>query len=301
MTWRWQAMSAELQSRNSDSLSELARERMRYSPAKPIFVADWERVLMIHYEVEPQQLQAAVPFELDLHDGRTFVSLVAFTLSGMRPWHGGKLAAWLLKPIATHEFLNVRTYARCDEEAGIYFVAEWLSNRFSVALGPKSFGLPYRFGSIKYDHRWADGVAHGRVEDGDRSSVLSYEAQFDARCDLHGCDRGSLTEWLMERYTAFTSIGSKRRFFRVWHLPWPQVEARVTVSNRSLLERNWLCFREARIVSANFSPGVRDVWMGRPLKVRQAIPRFLSDAKTAASSSFAKSPPKISSFSSLHR
>jgi len=223
---------------------------------------------MIHYEVEPHELQTVVPCELDLHHGRAFVSLVAFTLSNMRPWHGGRLTAWLFRPIATHEFLNVRTYVRCGNEVGIYFLAEWLSNRLSVALGPKSFGLPYRFGRINYNHKWADGVARGRVEDGDGSSVLSYEAQFDAQCNLHECAQGSLTEWLMERYTAFTSSGSKRRFFRVWHLPWPQVDADVKVSDQSLLERNWVCFREARIISANFSPGVRDVWMGRPVKVQ---------------------------------
>src|SRR2546427_599492 len=102
-------MSAELQNELTACLSQLARERMLHSPSKPLFVADWEEVLMIHYEVEPHELQTVVPFELDLHHGRAFVSLVAFTLSNMRPWHGGRLTAWLFRPIATHEFLNVRT------------------------------------------------------------------------------------------------------------------------------------------------------------------------------------------------
>ncbi len=122
--------------------SEAGQRRLLSLPGEPLFIADWDRVLMIHYEVEPDSLQRAVPFELELNEGRAFVSLVAFTMRGMKPRMGGHLAALLLKPIATHEFLNVRTYVRHRGESGIYFLAEWLSNRLSVALGPLMFGLP---------------------------------------------------------------------------------------------------------------------------------------------------------------
>ena len=110
---------------------------------------------MIHYEVEPEALQKAVPFEVDRRDGRAFVSLVAFTLRRMRPRFGGALSELLFKPIGTHEFLNVRTYVRYGNETGIFFLAEWLSNRLSVALGPTVFGLPYRWGTSRYEHDWA--------------------------------------------------------------------------------------------------------------------------------------------------
>jgi len=103
--------------------SDTARERLLSVAGEPLFLADWERVLMLHYEVEPDALQRVVPFELDLRDGRAFVSAVAFTMRGMRPRVGGRFAAWLFKPIATHEFLNVRTYVRHRGESGIYFLA----------------------------------------------------------------------------------------------------------------------------------------------------------------------------------
>ena len=54
----------------------------------------------------------SVPFPLDLHEGRAFVSLVAFTMRDLAPRRGGRWTSWLLRPIATHEFLNVRTYVR---------------------------------------------------------------------------------------------------------------------------------------------------------------------------------------------
>ena len=68
----------------------------------------------------------------------------------------------------------------------------------------------------------------------------------------------------MERYAAFNAAGKTRRFFRVWHPPWPQCEAEVKLIDLSLLQDNWDCFKDARLVGANFSPGLHDVWMGRP-------------------------------------
>jgi len=60
------------------SASEAARCRLLSSPGEPLFIADWDRALMIHYEVDGVALQRKVPFELDLWNGRAFVSLVAF-------------------------------------------------------------------------------------------------------------------------------------------------------------------------------------------------------------------------------
>ena len=44
---------------------------------EPLFLAAWDRAVFIHYEADPSLLQRQIPFELDLPDGRTFVSIVA--------------------------------------------------------------------------------------------------------------------------------------------------------------------------------------------------------------------------------
>ena len=101
--------------------SVLGRQRILSLPGEPLFFAAWERVLMIHFQVDAAALQRDVPFPLDLLNGQAFVSLVMFTMRGLRPRRGGKLAAWLFRPIATHDFLNVRTYVRQGDEPGFIF------------------------------------------------------------------------------------------------------------------------------------------------------------------------------------
>lgn len=247
-----------------------ARCRMEKARGDPFFVAGWKRALFLHYEVEAEQLQREVPFELDLWEGKkAFVSLVAFTIEGMRPFVGGKWTRWTMAPIATHGFLNVRTYVRQGGRSGIYFLREWLSNRLSTRLGPLLFGLPYRHGSTDYDHRPEDGILRGEVRAGDR--VLRYRAMSGPSPNLdklHSVEAGSRDEFLLERYTAFTCLRRrKKRSFQVWHEPWQQSAVDVCIEDDSLIRALGPWALGARLIGANYSPGVDDVWMGRPRRV----------------------------------
>jgi len=248
----------------TNSPSTIARERMHNHRVERMFVAGWTQALMIHFEVDAIALQRGVPFQLDLWQGRAFVSLVAFTMRGMRPVVGGKWTAWLFRPIATHDFLNVRTYVRHRDEPGIHFIAEWLNSRLAAKLGPFTFGLPYRHGQIQYQHDGERDALHGEVTDGRTGKRLAYEATLPETAAYQPCPAGSLEEWLMERYVAFNSAGGCRRNFRVWHPPWPQCPARVTLRDASLLTQNWPWFKDAALIGANYSPGFEEVWMGRP-------------------------------------
>ena len=243
------------------SPSEAGRRRLLSKFAEPLFFAGWDRAVFINYTADPRILQRQVPFELDLRDGQAFVSIVAFTLVRMRPRIGGVSTEWFLKPIATHEFLNIRTYVRHHGEPGIFFLAEWLSNRISVLLGPRTFGLPYRFGHLHYQH---SNAFRGFV--GASEGQLAYEGEI-AEPEFRPCERGSLDEFMLERYTAFTQRGKRRRLFRIWHPPWPQASATCHLAESSLIASTGAWWKSAQFVSANYSPGV-DVWMGRPHRIR---------------------------------
>ena len=245
------------------ALGEAARHRMLAIRGEPMFYARWDRAVFIHYEADPAALQRDVPFALDLRDGRAFVSIVAFTLSRMRPRLGGRIGEWLFKPIATHEFLNVRTYVRHGGEPGIYFLAEWLSNPLSVRLGPRTFGLPYRFGRLEYDHTRNGGELRGSVDA--PAGRLAYAGEVCGP-DFAASEPESPTEFVLERYTAFTQQRHRARFFRVWHLPWAQAPAQIEVTNATLLADTGAWWKTADYIGANYSPGA-EVWMGRPHRI----------------------------------
>ena len=249
------------------ALSEAARRRLLSIRGEPLFLADWLRPVFIHYEVPTALLQRDVPFELDLRHGKAYVSLVAFTMRRLRPFRGGALTAWLLKPIANNDFLNVRTYVRHRGEPGIYFLAEWMNNPVSVHLAPITFGLPYRFGETEYQHRHEEGNLSGTVCETTTRFTLNYETTL-ANPQFAPCPAASLDEFLLERYTAFTSHKTSRRFFRIWHEPWKQQSIPISVNNTRLLESVWPWFAAAKLAAANYSPGARNVWMGRPHRVR---------------------------------
>ncbi|MFN7138739.1 MAG: hypothetical protein ACK4UN_05335, partial [Limisphaerales bacterium] len=69
------------------------------------------------------------------------------------------------------------------------------------------------------------------------------------------------------RYTAFTHDGTRARFFRIWHEPWPQTPIDLKLEADQLLTGTWPLFRNAKFIGAHYSPGVRNVWMGFPHRI----------------------------------
>ena len=71
-----------------------------------------------------------------------------------------------------------------EAKAGIYFLAEWVPNRFSAWLGPRTFGLPYRHGKLHYEHEPVRGWLRGRVT-GSRSAGFQ-PAKVSPICNRQG-------------------------------------------------------------------------------------------------------------------
>ena len=206
-------------------------------------------VLFIHYELDPATLQPSVPFALDVRDGKAYVSLVAFSQQELRLAWGSALTAWAGAYVANHDFLNVRTYVRENGQAGIHFIVEWVPSRLAMWIAPRLYGLPYRLGQFEA----------GRVND----ATGRFEYRAEAVTGFGPSSPGSLDEFLLERYVAYTQYHGVRRRFRVTHTSWPQTPVPVEVLDDSLLRGNCPWWPAARFVGANYSPGV-SVTIGRP-------------------------------------
>lgn len=235
--------------------SAVARERILTEKGGALWQAEWNRVLMLHWSVPAAALQPWVPFPLDEREGRAWVSAVAFHLQGMK-WRRFGLPL----PLSSHTFLNLRAYVRVNDEPGIFFLREWVPWRPGVMLSRPMYGLPFVAARLRYQHRHEAGSMRGEVRSQNRA--LRYQAEAPQAFDV--CEAGSLDEFLLERYTAFTEWRGWRRFFRVWHPPWRQAAVEAEVSDASLLglTGNWAA--QARYEGAHYSPGLPTVWMGAP-------------------------------------
>jgi uncharacterized protein YqjF (DUF2071 family) len=228
--------------------------RGRAAAFVPWFRADWRDVLFVHYAIDPGILRPRTPFALDLFEGRAWVSLVAFTQTGLRPAVGGKMSAALMWPVAAHTFLNLRTYVRVDGRPAIQFLAEWIPNRLAMLVGPRLYGLPFRLGWLDYRNDRRDVTA-----DGD-----AFRLTASAGTGVHTAEDESLDEFLLERYAAVTWRQRRGRKFDIEHAPWVWRRAAIGVEDDTLVRRAAPWFSAARPVCAHVSAGVTDVGIGGP-------------------------------------
>lgn len=219
--------------------------------------------MFLHFTVAPEVLQPQCAFPLDRWKGEAVVSLVAFTMRRFRLARGGRLGAWLCWPFREQCLLNLRTYVNVQGEPGITFLAEWVSDRVQVPFGPLIYGLPYRWGRHRFEHG-VPGCWNGRVtERPDETNELRYRVR-DQGGGFAPARAGSRDEFLLERHTCFLRGRGRGRRFRIWHEPWAQRAVTAEIIEDGLLRHFAPWWRDTKLIGANTSPGVRDVWMGRP-------------------------------------
>lgn len=251
----------------SPSLPQSPLPRGRDSGGAGAFlVADWLRVIFIHYAVKPADLAPLVPHPLDVVDGRAFISLVSFSLERLRPGHllPARLGRALLGPISEHAFLNLRTYVRGPAGPGIHFLAEWINNPWSLRLGPLTYGLPYRLAHIQRADLPAGGLTQIHVREVNQDLAVGITVPLQPSIPLSASKPGSLDAFLVERYTAYTAWRGIHRYFHIAHRPWDVARVDLVRTETGLLERMYPWFKHAELVGAHIGPGVRDVIIGRP-------------------------------------
>ena len=228
--------------------------------------ADWEDFVIVHFALPPGVLAPHVPYELDLYDGKAWLSLVWFNLRRMRIAGTGRVGRWLCRPISEHPFLNARTYVRHAEGTGICFLAEWIPNVFSVLLGPLTYGLPYRHGRFTMHTRPVDGTASLQITPRPDGVPFALTVPLPHTPGAH-CAAESLEAFLLERYQAYTFHGGRGMRFCVAHEPWLARRADWVRYDFGFLATLFPWLGAAEFHSAHLCGSVHDVEMGLPHRV----------------------------------
>jgi len=212
----------------------------------------WHDLLFLHWPVAPASLEAFIPppLRLDTFDGRAWLGVVPFRMSGIR-LRG-------LPPIpgtAAFPEINVRTYAVApDGRTGVWFFSLDATSRLAVRAARAWFGLPYFDARIEVDAYDAGDVAGTGVAGlGGRGDVAAI--RYGSTRTHHGapsatfagCYRptgpaslaapGTLDHWLTERYALF-SVDRRGRVGcgEIDHAQWPLQPAAVDVARNTMAE-----------------------------------------------------------------
>jgi uncharacterized protein len=133
---------------NSPSIAE--RVAATVEPTSSVLLhQNWHHLLFLHWEVPPAELQALLPagLDLDTFEGKAYVGLVPFTVTGVRavmtpplPW------------ISSFHEVNVRTYVhRNGSDPGVWFFSLDASGAIAVAAARAAYKLPYFNSLIDFD------------------------------------------------------------------------------------------------------------------------------------------------------
>lgn len=241
-----------------------ARKRLAAAGGAPL-ATDWRDAVFLNLAVDPAALQPSIPYPLDLYEGDAYVSIVAFDQIRFRTRFATGLLSPLIRPLGSYLICNLRAYVRYRGEPGVFFMREWVPSPVSPFLVAATYGLPQRPAQIHYEHDRSAGLFFGHVAA--RGLRLTVSTRIDYGAPLQMPAGGSLDDFLLERYSGFQTPFWGGARFRIWHVPWPQHRVEGEIQNDDLLRSTGGWYRTARLVTANYSPGVDGVEMGLPLRL----------------------------------
>jgi uncharacterized protein YqjF (DUF2071 family) len=186
---------------------------------RPAIEMRWENLLFLHAEVGPEAVAKSLPSGLvpDLHNGRAFVGLVPFAMSGVHP-----PALPALPGASNFPETNVRTYVRfADGDRAdppmVYFYSLDAGSALAVFIARSQFHLPYFHAAMSVQRS------------GNCVNYASDRHQSDARCQVQAqvdgdprtAEPGSLEFFLLERYHFVTPNRDRDLVIgRVAHAPY---------------------------------------------------------------------------------
>ena len=249
----------------------------------PIGYHRWHDLLFVHWRVPLSVLQPLVPagLEIDTWDGDAWLGVVAFDMTGVRPWWSPPVPS----VSAFHE-TNLRTYVHAGGQApGVYFLSLEAASSLAVRVARWRWNLPYfrarmtirRDGQrISYTSRRLWPKPPGAATDLEAEiggAVGEPETSFVGRSVTPSCGHatpGTLEFFLIERYLLY-NISPTGDLLRgqVHHAPYPLRSARLLRCHETLSQAAGIgrLTEDQPACHAIFSPGVRvEIFPLRPVR-----------------------------------
>jgi uncharacterized protein YqjF (DUF2071 family) len=178
----------------------------------------WTDLLFAHWPVPVEALRPLIPtdLEIDTFEGQAYLGIIPFRMGDVAP-------RGLPAPPMAGTFLevNVRTYVRHGDRAGVWFLSLDASSRLAVEGARAGFHLPYFHAVMSLVH---DGpaVAYGSRRVDPRGRPATMAARYEPTGPVELAADGSLEAWLTDRWRLF-AVEPSGAIVRgeIRHAPWP--------------------------------------------------------------------------------
>lgn len=220
---------------------------------RKFLTAEWRDLIMANYEVDPELLADRLPHgtELDVDDGRCFVSLVGFMFLNTRV---------LGLPIAFHvnfEEVNLRFYVKRETpdetRRGVCFIKEIVPRAAIAFVARTLYAEPYETWTMTND-RTRDDVKYewSRGDSANRLAVSLGKNLGVPAAGSHG-------EFIIEHYWGYTRRGENRSDeYKVEHPKWELRDVRsseIDVDFGRVYGGEFAALRETKPYSIVFAKG----------------------------------------------
>ena len=191
---------------------------------------DWIDLAFLHWKLSPSLLEPLLPdgLILDTFNDEAWIGIVPFRMDRVRLAYTPAIPL-----VSSFPELNVRTYVRYKDKAGVLFLSLDAASALTCWAGKRFFHLPYHRAKMQH-HRLNHGWHYRSAR------LLDQRYDFDAEVQPNGSEyyaqSGSIEHFLTERYCFFAEAsGGQLLCGEVHHPPWPLHTATVKLSRNGML------------------------------------------------------------------
>ena len=191
----------------------------------------WHHLLFAHWPVAAEELEPLVPnpLQLDVFQGKAWIGVVPFDMSGIRLKHLPEI------PFASRfAEINVRTYVTIDHKPGVYFFSLDATNWLAVQAARLLYRLPYFYAEIEIKKQ--EGWIYYRSNRRGGKQPFAFEGKYRPASKPFQSRQGSLEHWLTERYCFYTCHQNRLYRCDILHEPWMLQQAEAEIADHSIVK-----------------------------------------------------------------
>jgi hypothetical protein len=192
----------------------------------------WRDLLFIHYEIDPDQIQSQLPkgLEVDIFEGKTYIAVVPFHMTGIRPRFLPSLPY-----ISNFAELNVRAYVQRKGKQGVWFFSLDAANPIAVEIARSFFYLPYMNASMQFSEK-NQRIKYSSFRKDKRGKNAELILEYEPVSEVYYSQKKTLENWLTERYCLY-SVDKKGNIYRgeIHHQPWQLQKAKMNLTENTML------------------------------------------------------------------